>query len=490
MPRAPRACPGSCNILLIGGGGREHAIAWSLSKSSRLGKLWITHASNAALAKLGTPCPHHWDPSKVFQLSTWCDKQNIDLVIVGPEQPLAEGIADALSTEHRFVFGPRKEAARIESDKAFAKTIMRQASVPTADARTFTDANSARRYVLRGIDRDLEAAGLTTDAAELRTFLASNDDRGMIQFPELTDETRTQLQAHDEPCVIKAAGLAAGKGVIVCRNTLQALDAVDRIMVQREFGAAGDALLVEEFLEGQELSVLALVDGRTIWMLDPCQDHKQVGEGDTGPNTGGMGAYCPTPLVNMELLDTIEQDILLPTIDALRREGIEYRGVLYAGLMLTPAGPKVLEFNCRFGDPECQPLMMRLEGDLVEILWACCTGRLHDVELEFNSKSACCVVMCSEGYPGDYEKGREITGIGDASDGRNVMVFQSGTNRDGKGAIRTNGGRVLAVTALGTDLPEARQRANTACEAIHFDGAFWRTDIGHRVLSPSTSKKR
>ena len=487
MPRPPRSCPTKCNVLLIGGGGREHAIAWSLAKSKRLGTLWVTHASNPALAKLGSPCPHQWDPANVFQFASWCDKQSIDLVVVGPELPLAEGIADALSTEDRFVFGPRRDGARIESDKAFAKDIMRQAAVPTADARTFQDANSARRYVLRGVDRDLEAAGLTSDAAELRTFLASNDDRGMIPFPELTDETRQLLHAHDEPCVVKATGLAAGKGVIVCRNTLEALEAVERIMVDREFGEAGGELLVEEFLEGQELSVLALVDGRTIWILDPCQDHKQVGEGDTGANTGGMGAYCPTPLVSTELLDTIEQDILLPTVDALRREGIDYRGVLYAGLMLTPAGRKVLEFNCRFGDPECQPLMMRLEGDLVEILWACCTGGLHDVELGFSDRSACCVVMCSEGYPGPYETGREITGIGEAADGRDVMVFHAGTMRDGEGTLRTSGGRVLSVTALGPDLQGARDRANAACDSIAFDGAFWRKDIGHRVMSSSSA---
>jgi len=257
-------------------------------------------------------------------------------------------------------------------------------------------------------------------------------------------------------------------------------------MVQREFGDAGNQLLVEEKLTGQELSVLALVDGRHIWILDPAQDHKQVGEGDTGPNTGGMGAYCPTPLMDRSTLEVIEREVFVPTVDALRREGIEYRGVLYAGLMLTPAGPKVLEFNCRFGDPECQPLMARLKGDLVEILWATATGTLANVELDFDNRIACCVVMCSAGYPGSYEKGKTITGIDEAqamSDGGGeVIVFHAGTAINQNGELVTNGGRVLGVTALAKDLPSARDLANAACEKIHFDGAFFRRDIGDRVL--------
>jgi phosphoribosylamine--glycine ligase len=286
--------------------------------------------------------------------------------------------------------------------------------------------------------------------------------------------------------VIKAVGLAAGKGVFVCENQAEALDAIDRMLSQREFGAAGAKILIEEKLNGQEVSVLALVDGRTITILDPCQDHKQRDEGDTGPNTGGMGAYCPTPVIDSATMRAVEQQILVPTIDARRREGIEYRGVLYAGLMLTPGGPKVLEFNCRFGDPECQPLMARLKGDLLEILWATATGGLEHVDVEFDERVACCVVMCSGGYPGKFDKGKVITGIEDAeavsNDGEEVIVFHAGTTRNAKGELVTSGGRVLGVTALAGDLQAARDLANAGCEKIHFDGAFWRKDIGDRVL--------
>jgi phosphoribosylamine--glycine ligase len=257
-------------------------------------------------------------------------------------------------------------------------------------------------------------------------------------------------------------------------------------MTRREFGDAGAKVIVEERLSGQEISVLALVDGRTIWLLDPAQDHKQVGEGDTGPNTGGMGAYCPTPLMDAHTLELVEREVFVPTIDALRREGIEYRGVLYAGLMLTPGGPKVLEFNCRFGDPECQPLMARLQGDLVEICWATATGTLADVELDFDPRVACCVVMCSAGYPGSYEKGKVITGVEEATkinpaEGE-VHVFHAGTTINKAGDLVTSGGRVLGVTAVAADLVSARDLANAACERIHFDGAFYRHDIGDRVL--------
>jgi phosphoribosylamine--glycine ligase len=384
------------------------------------------------------------DVRDVFRMNRWCDQQDIDLVVVGPEQPLAKGIVDALQTDRRVVFGPEKAAAQLEADKAFAKELMHAASVPTASSRTFKRADVAREYVL----------------------------------------------AHDEPCVVKAAGLAAGKGAIVCEMQADALDAIDRIMIQREFGDAGDVIIVEEKLSGQEVSILALVDGQTITVLDPCQDHKQVGEGDTGPNTGGMGAYCPTPVIDRAMLRIVERDVLVAIVDALRRENIIFRGVLYAGIMLTPAGPKVLEFNCRFGDPEGQPLMARLQGDLIEILWATCTGRLNEVEIDFDPRTACCVVMCSEGYPGPFEKGRPITGIADAealSDDRGqVIVFHAGTTVNHEGVLVTSGGRVLGVTALAKNLRTARELANAACAKIHFDGAYYRRDIGDRVLAKAT----
>lgn len=439
MPSSPldSTCPNPCNVLLIGGGGREHALAWKLRQSPRLGKLWLSDTTNAALAELGEQCPVKVDVRDTFRIARWCDTNNIHLVVIGPEAPLAEGLTDALQTKTRRVFGPTKAAAQLEADKAFAKQLMRQAAIPTAESRTFTTLETALRYV----------------------------------------------ENREDPCVVKAAGLAAGKGVIVCDTREQAIDAVNRMFVNREFGDAAGKVIIEEKLSGQEVSILALVDGRTISLLDTCQDHKQRDEGDSGPNTGGMGAYCPTPLVDAALMDTIQRQIIVPTIDALRREGIEYRGVLYAGLMLTPAGPKVLEFNCRFGDPECQPLMARLQGDLVEILWATSTGKLSEVEFDFDPRATVCVVMCSGGYPGSYETGKPITGIEDAEAMQGVTVFHAGTKIAGTTELVTNGGRVLGVTALGEDLAAARDLANAACAKIHFEGAFYRKDIGDRVLS-------
>ncbi len=442
--------PEKANVLLVGGGGREHALAWKLTQSPRLGKLWLTDPGNAALAQLGEPCPVKLDFSNMFRLQRWCDRERIDLVVVGPEGPLAEGITDALRTETRLVFGPTRDGARIESDKSFAKQLMRQAAIPTAEARVFDDAASAQVY----------------------------------------------LEAHDEPCVVKASGLAGGKGAIVCDTQAEALRTVERMLIDGEFGKAGATILIEEKLVGQEVSVLALVAGRSIWLLDPCQDHKQVGEGDTGPNTGGMGAYCPTPVLDQAMLETIQREVVVPAADALRRDGIDYCGVLYAGLMITPGGPKVLEFNCRFGDPECQPLVMRLQSDLLALLWATsCTvepgrpGSLDEASVSFDPRTACCVVMCSAGYPGPYEKGKVITGIEQAEalsgNGRDVIVFHAGTTRNESGELVTNGGRVLGVTALAEDLQAARDLANAACEQIHFDGAFYRRDIGDRVLVPS-----
>ncbi len=453
--RRPPAPPERANVLLIGGGGREHALAWKLSRSPRVATLWLGDPHNGGLARLGTPCPQPMDLSNTFMMQRWCDHNDIHLVVVGPEGPLAAGITDVLATDDRMVFGPTRDAARLEADKAFAKQLMRQAAIPTAETRVFDDHERAT----------------------------------------------TWIRAHEEPCVVKASGLAAGKGAIVCETPDEALEAVDRIMVRREFGAAGETVLVEEKLAGQEVSVMALVAGRSIWLLDPCQDHKQVGEGDTGPNTGGMGAYCPTPLLDGPTAEVIQREIVIPAADALRREGIAYCGVLYAGIMLTPGGPKVLEFNCRFGDPECQPLMARLQGDLFELLWATCVvaagadaaATIDRVNVNFDPRTACCVVMCSAGYPGSYETGRPITGIDEAEalsgGGRDVIVFHAGTGYDEQGRLVTSGGRVLGVTALAEDLRSARDLANAACGQIHFEGAFWRRDIGGRVLgvAPSTT---
>lgn len=479
MATPPPNCPGSCNILLIGGGGREHALAWKIRQSDRCGTLWLTDPGNGGLAKLGKPCPHKWDHRNTFPLTNWCDKQGINLVVVGPEVPLAEGIVDCLRTERRQVFGPSKAGAQLESDKSFAKDLMKQAAIPTADSQTFTSASNARRWVLRSLEAELAGAIPVEGIEELVYWLATSDDRGENKMPAITDAVREWLASRDEPLVIKAAGLAAGKGVVVCKTTMEALDAIQLIMVDSAYGEAGDRLIIEEFLQGQEVSILALVDGKTMWVLDPCQDHKQVGEGDVGPNTGGMGAYCPAPLIDEPLLAEIEKTILLPMLDALRRRDIDYRGVLYAGLMLTPGGPKVLEFNCRFGDPECQPLMARLEGDLVDILWRTAVGTLINAKIDFDPRPACCVVLCSEGYPGSYEKGRPVRGLAEI-DTDGLTIFHAGTTVNHEGTLVTTGGRVLGMTALAPTLPEARDKANAACAAVDLEGGFYRSDIGCR----------
>ncbi len=438
--------PSPCNVLLLGTGGREHALAWKLRQSPLLGQLWVQPDANAGLLDLGRACDAPMTQRERFFLRSWLDKNEISLVIVGPEGPLAEGVVDELAAPNRRIFGPVKEGARLEFDKSFAKQVMKQASVPTADGRSFSSYDAARAYV----------------------------------------------DARDTPVVVKAAGLCAGKGVVVCSTRLEALAAVDRIMKGREFGEAGSTVVIEERLVGQEMSVLALVDGRSIVVLDPCQDHKQVGEGDTGPNTGGMGSYCPTPLATETIMEEISREVIVPTVDALRRDGVEFRGVLYAGMMLTPGGPKVLEFNTRFGDPETQPLMARFGGDLLDTLWKTAGGELEEAEIRFDPRSACCVVVCSEGYPGSIRKGLKIEGIEAAEAcggaGEQVIVFHAGTSRDDAGNLVTAGGRVFGVTALAADLARAQELANEAASKIRFPGAFFRRDIGHRVLSGPAAK--
>ncbi len=480
------------NVLLIGGGGREHALAWKLAQSPRLGKLWLTDNANPGLGALGTFVDVPVDIKQIFRLKLFCDKNAIGLVVIGPEEPLAQGYADALIQPGRVVFGPVQAAARLEWDKAWCKQLMRGAAIPTAEGRIFTDPESARAYVESRVHDDDAIKALYEEASKYRD---AADRRKHIRYRISADKSLAASYAkkHDDLPVIKAAGLAKGKGVILPSTLEEAVGvngAIDRIMVKKEFGEAGNTLLVEERLEGREVSVLAITDGRTIYLLEACQDHKRLGDGDTGPNTGGMGVICPCGLTGLgqekdeELLKQIEGEILVPTLDAVRRDGIDYRGVIYAGLMLTPAGPKVLEYNCRFGDPECQALLVRMESDLIDLLMAVGTRKLEDQEIKWKDgegAASCVVVLASAGYPEKPKSGAPILGLEEAGKVPGVVVFHSGTKRavvDGQRAIVTAGGRVLSVTATGANPAEARKRAYEAVAKIRFEGMQVRTDIG------------
>ena len=517
------------NVLVIGKGGREHALVWKLKQSPRAAKVFCA-PGNAGTALEATNVAI--DPGESEKLAKFCAKERIGLVVIGPEDPLAAGLADFLRKkgsqmqdvivtgtagtftltldEHSIgplpfdisptqlqtelnklaarseagsvtvtqsapgryhvlfesslsagsatvlsatgsdgasataklvlrVFGPSKGAARIEGSKVFAKELMRHADVPTADFQVFDHPGPAKTYV----------------------------------------ETR------DYPVVVKADGLAAGKGVVVCKDNAEALQAVRRIMTDEEFGrTAGRKIVIEKKLEGEELSVLALVSGRTFLPLPACQDHKAVHDGDKGPNTGGMGAYCPAPAGTPALLTEIEKDVFFPIIHAMKRGRFPFQGVLYAGIMLTNQGSRVLEFNCRFGDPETQPVLMRLKTDLVDLLEAVAEERLHEFEdkVEWDDRPAVCVVLCSGGYPGKYENGKAITGVDEAEELADVKVFHAGTKIDDKGRVVTDGGRVLGVTALGKDLAAAKARAYEAVKRINFAGMHYRTDIADKAL--------
>jgi phosphoribosylamine--glycine ligase len=420
------------NVLLIGSGGREHALAAAITKSPREPRIYCA-PGNAGTAKIATNIPIA--PDDHAALLAFASEQKIDLTIVGPEAPLCAGIVNQFQKAGLRIFGPTKEAARIEGDKSYAKQLMKRASVPTAEARIFTRFEDAKTYI---------------------------------------DSRETGV-------VVKASGLAAGKGVIVCPDPADALIALERVMVKREFGAAGDTVLVEEFLRGPELSVHALVDDCTIYVLESAQDHKAVGDGDTGANTGGMGAYSPAPIATSEVLKIVERDVFVPIVDALRQDGAPYRGVLYAGLMLTAAGPKVLEFNCRFGDPETQVIVPRLDSDLLDLLDAVVDGRLADLDIRWKPQAAVCVVMTAKGYPGQYESGKVIAGIEAAQSLSGVDVFHAGTKML-EHLVLTAGGRVLGVTALAPTIADAKRRAYEAVSCIHFDGAHYRRDIAAKAL--------
>lgn len=427
-------------VLIVGSGGREHALCWKLNSSPRVTKIYVA-PGNAGTAAEATNVPiAATDKAKIVQFAR---ENQIDLVVVGPEAPLVAGLVDDLQAAGIRAFGPSGAAAELEGSKVFCKNLLHTADVPTAGYQTFRNAESASRYI-----KDL--------------------------YPE-TDAS--------VPVVVKADGLASGKGVIVCSNRREALDAIDRIAARREFGEAGKELIIEERLFGQEASVLAITDGSTILTLPAAQDHKPAYDGDKGPNTGGMGAYCPTPLVDEAMMAKIESDILVPVVHAMKRARRPFRGVLYAGLMLTSAGPKVLEFNTRFGDPECQPLLMRLESDLLDILEAVVLGKLDQIDPpKWNPDPSICVVMASEGYPGQYESGRVITGLDRAAEIEGVKVFHAGTTlRDGQ--VVTDGGRVLGVTATGNSISGAKLRAYQAVKEIRWPGAWCRKDISDKALA-------
>lgn len=419
--------------LVIGQGGREHALAWKLKQSPQVEEVLCAPGNagtelDARNVDVG--------PADIDRLIKLAQGERIDLTVVGPEAPLVDGIVDRFEAEGLRIFGPSRAAAELEGSKTFAKELMKQANVPTADFRPFAVAEEALAYL----------------------------------------EDRTE-----QPLVVKADGLAAGKGVYVCRTRQQARRAVREIMVDRVFADAGARIVIEEFLEGEEASILALVDGNTIVPLEASQDHKPAWDGDEGPNTGGMGAYSPTPVVQNETMDDVIEKILIPTVHTMKKSGRPFRGILYAGLMMTPQGPRVLEFNVRFGDPEAQPVLMRLKTDLVDVLLAATEGRLRDLPaLEWDPRPAVCVVMASEGYPGRYETGRPIRGLDEAARLPDVKVFHAGTARVGE-EIVTNGGRVLSVTALGNNIGDAKLRAYQAVKLIRWDGCWCRKDISDKV---------
>jgi phosphoribosylamine--glycine ligase len=418
-------------LLVIGSGGREHALVWKLSQSPLVEKIFCA-PGNAGIAQLASCLDI--SATNIEALKRFAVENVIDLTVVGPEAALVAGIVDEFEAHGLKIFGPSRLAAMIEGSKAYAKQLMKKYHIPTADFLIFEDIQKARACL--------------------------NDAK--------------------LPAVIKADGLAAGKGVVVARSRQEALATLERMMAQKEFGKAGAKVVVEEFMQGEEVSILALTDGASLRVLPPAQDHKAIFEDDKGPNTGGMGAYSPAPVVKPDLMQDIRRQILEPTIQALASEGRPYRGVLYAGLMITVDGPKVVEFNCRFGDPETQAIVPLIESDLAEALWRVANGRLEGYELRISSRWAVGVVMASGGYPGKYENGKIVHGL-DGAGSDDVMIFHAGTMLDSQRRILTNGGRVLAVTGIGDSFATARARAYRAVGKIAFDGAHFRKDIGARA---------
>ncbi len=421
-------------VLVVGSGGREHALCWKIAQSPLLTKLWCA-PGNAGIAQVAE-CLPGLKAEDIPALVAWAKAQAIDLVVVGPEAPLVAGLADALRDAGISAFGPSAEAAQLEGSKGFMKDVLARHGVPTAWYGRFTDIDDAKAFV----------------------------------------------REKGAPIVVKTDGLAAGKGVILCQTVAEAEAALDQMMGDKVFGAAGDEVVIEEFLTGEEASFFALVSGTDVIPLAAAQDHKAVGDGDTGPNTGGMGAYSPAPVVTPDVQARVMRECIVPTVEGMAADGRPYTGVLFAGLMIAPDGtPKMLEYNVRFGDPECQVLMMRLASDLLPVLKAAADGRLSEVSLAWKDDAALVVVMAANGYPGAYEKGSVIGGLAAAGAVPGVTVFHAGTV-DKDGAVVATGGRVLGVTALGADVREAQARAYQAVDALDWPGGFCRRDIGWRAV--------
>jgi phosphoribosylamine--glycine ligase len=502
---------GALKVLVVGKGGREHALCWKLKQSPRVEAVFCAPGNAGTALEAQNVSIEANDTRGLIQFAK---REGIGLTVVGPEEPLTLGIVDAFQREGLRIFGPRRDAAELEGSKVFAKELMRQAGIPTADYRIFRSAPDAEHYVLsREVSLVVRSKGRSTLRHTLlcRTAAETIEAIDRIMDPreqlgpgvQVEIEERSQRRVFDTAAeardyvlgrplgmVLKADGLAGGKGVYVCDNLRQALAAIDQIMVRRIYGKAGDRLILEERLDGQETSILALTDGRTIIPLESSQDHKRAFDHDEGPNTGGMGAYSPAEVVTPELMEQVEREILVPVVHALKRARRPFRGVLYAGLMLTNQGPKVLEFNVRFGDPECQAVFMRLKSDLLEALEAVVDERLGSIDLRWDPRPAVTVVMASEGYPGHFERDRVINNLEEAERMPDVKVFHAGTalrtdpllGRDGR--IVTDGGRVLDVTALGSSLAEAQSRAYEAVRSIRFAGGWYRRDIAARAIRP------
>jgi phosphoribosylamine--glycine ligase len=420
-------------VLVVGSGGREHALVWKLSRSPKVDQLFVA-PGNGGTSVIAENVPIAVED--IVELAVFARKEMVDLTVVGPEVPLVAGLVDALAEAGLRAFGPSSAAARLEGSKAFAKRFMIEEGIPTATGAIFDDFGAARAY----------------------------------------------LRRQQAPVVVKASGLTAGKGVFVCATIEEAEVALHQTMVDRVFAEAGDVVLIESCLVGEEASMLAFCDGRTVVPMLPARDYKRVGDGDQGPNTGGMGGYAPSPYLPPAVVNEVTARVLQPAVDGMHRRGTPYVGILYAGLMLTERGPRVLEFNCRFGDPEAQVLLPLLESDLVDILLACVEGRLGEMDIRWKRAHTVCLVLASSGYPGAYEKGKEITGVEMAQEADDVVVFQAGTRQE-NGRLLTAGGRVLAVTAMAPSQEEARARAYDALRCIHFDLALFRKDIA--VAAPS-----